>query len=186
VFIPGFVGSDGFAAEFKRQAGPDGHCSTDRGEPQGRSLFDALRASKAELVILKRDDAARVARVFEQGGFAGRYLILDSTEVFPELRREETPLEGAFVVSSFAPVLADVTGKVPSASPAPPPVDYLGYLMTTLVLDAIDRTSSSDPWEIFHRLAQSPEFNPADGRSTLPGGLYVVRNGQFEFVELLK
>jgi hypothetical protein len=181
VFIPGFVGGlSGFAADFRRQAGPEGlDCTTDRSEPQGRSLLDAFRASKADLVILTEIDATPMARQFEQAGFAGRYLIFDPNDDY------STPLpEGALVVSCFVPDLMSVTGRKP-ASPCASS-DYPGYLMATLVLDAIDETSSSDPTEIYRQLASSPEFHPADGRSTLPGGLYVVKNGKPEFQELLK
>jgi hypothetical protein len=186
VFIPKYLGfGRGFDVGFHRQEGPAGLvCFSDRSEPQGRSLVDWVLASSPDLVILA-SNAPDIIEVLRERGFQGRFLLIDPSP-YSQIP-DASDVDGTLVVSRFAPVPPEFAAKFrASGGGVPAADDYLGYLTANLILDAIDRTGTIDPVALFRSIAQLPDFVQSSGISTLPGALYVVKNGKYEFVELLK
>jgi hypothetical protein len=188
VFMPAYLGSArGFEGGFLAQAGPAGIvCLSDRSEPQGRSLVDWVLAGTPELVILG-SNAPAIVDALRDGGFQGRFLLIDPAPSLEPKSNAVSAFEGSFVVSRYAPIPVEFAAKFQAGGAGQPTADdYLGYLTANLILDAVDRTGTTDPAALYRSIAQSPEFTPSGGISSLPGSLYAVKNGKFEFVELLK
>lgn len=172
-----------FESGFRSQASAAGiDCRSEYLYPQGRSLVDAVVASKATLVILGRSDAARLIDPLRSSGYTGRFLVInpDLTDIRPP-GASEAMLEDVLMASCLPPFSSSLGAKQKTTDPN----EYLAYRMSSIVLEAIEKADTDDPAMIFRELSLSPEFK-ADGYSSLAGGLYVVKKGALQFVEPLK
>jgi hypothetical protein len=162
-----------FEAGFKEEATAAGiECRSDLLKSQGHSLVDGVLATNPELIILGRP-VRPIVDALRKSGYSGKVLAYDDDfDPGHYSGRQPAELEGLFCAASFTPAPVALT-------------EFWGHRMASLVLDAIDRANTDDHTAIYRSLAASAEFT-ADGSSTFPGALYVVRKGILEFVEPLK
>jgi hypothetical protein len=176
-----FPSADSFEGGFRDQATRIGiDCSSPR--PQGMSLVEAVLDARAELVIVGRMQGQGVIDALRTSGYSGQVMMSDPDDIV--LTGPETfpaSAEGVLMVTCFVPIPATFATKQKTTDPN----EYYGYATARLVLDAIELAGSEDPEEIFRVLSQSPEFS-SDGYSAVAGGLYVVKKGAIQLVELLK
>lgn len=138
----------------------------------------------------ERAPFSRMAHVFaalRHQGYRGRLVMADVDIKVSMLDAPGPLVEGTYLVSPLAPAPADFVPKYRAfAGKDPGPHVYYGYLGGRAALGAIAAANSRDPGTVRRAAASLPQFDgKGETRTNFPA-LYVVKEGRFEFVEVLK
>ena len=120
-------------------------------------------------------------------GYTGRLMMAEASPHLSFLVVPGRAVEGTYLVSPFPPLPEKFRERFRERfNRRAGPHNYSGYLAAQAALNAIEQARSRKPGTVRHACAKLPHFDRnGDTADNAPAG-YVLKNGEFEFVEFLE